>query len=80
MRTNPNKDTRGPVCAYDDRLHFGAPWRAQISAQPLKVGMTAGLDLKHQKLRGLITVKLMEPRFESGQLVDGCLEQKQSLG
>jgi hypothetical protein len=37
--------------------------------------MTAGLDLKHQKLRGLITVKLLEPRLESGQLGEVCLDQ-----
>lgn len=75
MMTSPNKDTRGPVRAYVVRLHFSAPWRTQISAQPLKVGMTAGLDLKHQKLRGLITVKLLEPRLESGQLGEVCLDQ-----
>jgi len=79
MKTDSNKDTRGPFAIYDLRLHFGTLRRIQAGAQPFQVRVTPGLDPKHQEFRGLVTVELLQSRFQSGQLFARGLEQKQGL-
>ena len=66
MRTDSNKHTKGAVPGRHLRLHFGTPLRAQVLVQPLQIRLAAGLNLDHQEFRILVTMKLLQPGFESG--------------
>src|ERR1035441_744666 len=79
MKTDSNKDIRGSLIGYDVRLYFGTLRRIQAGAQPFQVRVTPGLDPKHQKFRGLVTVELLQSRFEGGQLFGRRLEQNHAV-
>ena len=79
MRTDSNKHTKGAVPGRLLRLHFGTPLRAKVLAQPLQIRLAAGLNLDYQEFRSLVTMKLLQPGFESRQLVGRSLQQKQGL-
>jgi hypothetical protein len=74
MKTDSNKDSRGSLSGYDVRLYFGTLRRIQAGAQPFQVRMAPGLDPKHEEFRGLVTVELLQSRFQSGQLFGRRLE------
>ncbi len=61
------------------RFEEGASGLAQAGREPVEIGVADPLDVKHQKLGGLVAVQGEQAGFQGGELVGGGLEQEQGL-